>query len=154
MARCSKCGKGGQNCIDFERRGQKAHRVRRRTFCSTWLSSSIRTRSHTSMPFENHGNRSFTAVSIWKNAPSAPGVYGLANSHQWIYVGETMDIQAELLRHLQNPHTFLKEHPPSGFTYELTTAVQRIGRQNQLVLELEPIGNRLDDCRTRRSGSH
>jgi hypothetical protein len=95
------------------------------------------------MPFENHGNRSFTAVSIGKNAPSAPGVYGLANAHQWIYVGETADIQAELLRHLQNPHVFLKEYPPSGFTYELTTAVRRIERQNQLVLELEPIGNRL-----------
>lgn len=99
--------------------------------------------AHTDMPFENHGNRSFTAVSIGKNAPSAPGVYGLANAHQWIYVGETGDIQAELLRHLQNPHAFLKEHPPSGFTYELISGVQRIERQNQLVLELEPIGNRL-----------
>jgi len=95
------------------------------------------------MPFENHGNRSFTRTSIGKNAPPAPGVYGLADARQWIYVGETGDIQAELLAHLQNPHAFLREHPPSGFTYELTAAGQRIERQNQLVLELEPIGNRL-----------
>lgn len=95
------------------------------------------------MPFENHGNRSFTIVSVGKNAPSASGVYGLADSHQWIYVGETADIQAELLKHLQNPHAFLREHPPSGFTYELSSAGQRIERQNQLVMELEPIGNRL-----------
>jgi hypothetical protein len=95
------------------------------------------------MPFENHGNRSFTRISIGKNAPPASGVYGLADARQWIYVGETEDIQAELLRHLQNPHAFLKDHPPSGFTYELTPSGQRIERQDQLVLELEPIGNRL-----------
>jgi hypothetical protein len=95
------------------------------------------------MPFENHGNRSFTRISIGKNAPPASGVYGLADAHQWIYVGATADIQAELLGHLENPHAFLKAHPPSGFTYELTTPGQRVERQNQLVLELEPIGNRL-----------
>lgn len=94
------------------------------------------------MPFENYGNRSFTLISIGKNAPSASGVYGLADAGQWIYVGETQNIQAELLRHLKNPHAFLQEHPPSGFTYELRTAGERIERQNQLVLELEPIGNR------------
>jgi hypothetical protein len=95
------------------------------------------------MPFENHGNRTFTMISIGKNAPSASGVYGLADARQWIYVGEAADIQAELLRHLQNPHSFLREHPPSGFTYELSAAGQRIERQHQLVMELEPIGNRL-----------
>jgi hypothetical protein len=95
------------------------------------------------MPFENHGNRSFTAMSIGNNAPSASGVYGLADARQWIYVGATADIQAELLRHLQNPHAFLREHPPSGFTYELTPEGQRTERQNQLVLELEPVGNRM-----------
>ena len=95
------------------------------------------------MPFENHGNRSFTTISIRRNAPQASGVYGLADARQWIYVGETANIQAELLRHLENPHAFLREHPPSGFTYELTTPGQRIERQNQLVLELEPIANRL-----------
>jgi hypothetical protein len=94
------------------------------------------------MPFENHGNRAFTAVSIGKNAPSESGVYGLADARQWIYIGETADIRAELLKHLQNPPSFLREHPPSGFTYELTTAGQRIERQNRLVLELGPIGNR------------
>jgi hypothetical protein len=34
------------------------------------------------------------------------------------------------------------DHPPSGFTYELTAAGRRIDRQNRLVLELGPIGNR------------
>jgi hypothetical protein len=95
------------------------------------------------VPFEHHGSRSFTMISINKNAPTASGVYGLSDARQWIYVGETADIQAELLRHFQNPHSFLREHPPSGFTYELSTAGQRIDRQNRLILELEPTGNRL-----------
>ena len=95
------------------------------------------------MPFGNHGNRSFTVTSIGKNAPRESGVYGLSDSQQWIYVGETADIQGELLKHLAHPQMFLMEHPPSGFTFELTTPGQRVGRQNQLVLELEPIGNRL-----------
>lgn len=93
------------------------------------------------MPFENHGNRSFTTFSIEKNAPRVSGVYGLSDARQWIYVGEAADIQAELLRHLQNPGAFLRQHPPSGFTYELSTERQRIDRQNELVSELKPIGN-------------
>lgn len=94
------------------------------------------------MPFENHGNRAFTWVSVDRNAPPASGVYGLSNARRWIYVGVTANIQAELLKHLQYPDEFLKEHTPSGFTYELCPAERQVERQNQLVFELEPIGNR------------
>ena len=98
------------------------------------------------MPFETHGNRSFTAISVMNNAPHASGVYGLADMLEWIYIGEAADIQAELLRHLQNPHALLKEHPPTGFTYELSPPEQRIERRNRLVLELDPSDNRLAGC--------
>lgn len=98
------------------------------------------------MPFENHhGNRSFTMISIGNNAPAASGVYGLADARQWLYIGETYNIQAELLKHLQRPAPFLEGHYPSGFTYELSSAERRVERQNQLVSELRPIGNRLLD---------
>jgi hypothetical protein len=93
------------------------------------------------VPFENHGNRSFTMTSIGKNAPAASGVYGLANASRWIYIGETANIQAELLQHLRHPDAFLTEHTPSGFTYELSPAEHRVARQNRLVFELEPVGN-------------
>jgi hypothetical protein len=93
------------------------------------------------LPFENHGNRSFTWTSIGQNAPAASGVYGLANALQWIYVGETSNIQAMLLDHLRFPDAFLRDHRPSGFTFELSSEQNRVGRQNQLVVELEPIGN-------------
>jgi excinuclease UvrABC nuclease subunit len=52
------------------------------------------------VPFERHGNHAFTVISVVNNAPQASGVYGLADMRQWIYVGEAVDIQAELLRHL------------------------------------------------------
>lgn len=95
------------------------------------------------MPFENHGSRSFTRISIGRNAPAASGVYGLSNALQWIYIGETANIQAELTKHLQDPSEFLRQYIPSGFTYELSAPEHRTERQNQLVFELEPVGNRL-----------
>jgi hypothetical protein len=82
-------------------------------------------------------------TSINKNVPAASGVYGLSNASQWIYVGEAANIHAELFKHLQHPNTFLREHSPSGFTYELSAEEYRAERRNQLVVELEPIGNRL-----------
>jgi hypothetical protein len=95
------------------------------------------------MPFANHGNRSFTVTSVHKNVPAASGVYGLSDASQWIYVGETANIHAELFKHLQHPNTFLRGHSPSGFTWELSSEEHRAERRNQLVFELQPIGNRL-----------
>jgi hypothetical protein len=94
------------------------------------------------VPFENHGNRSFSRISIQKNAPAASGVYGLSNSRGWIYIGETDNIQAELLGYLDRPEFFPEGERPSGFTYELGSAEHRVQRRNQLVAELDPTGNR------------
>ncbi|HTX36086.1 MAG TPA: hypothetical protein VME43_13740 [Bryobacteraceae bacterium] len=95
------------------------------------------------MPFENHhGNRSFSLISIYKNAPAASGVYGISNAREWLYIGETDNIQAELVNHLQQPDPFLAEKEPSGFTYELDSPERRLERQRQLIFELRPIGNR------------
>jgi len=93
------------------------------------------------MPFENHGNRAFTAMAIDKNAPAASGVFGLSNAWQWIYVGETSNIQAELRRLLQRPNQLLRDNIASGYTFELSPAEHRVERQSQLVRELRPVGN-------------
>ena len=58
-------------------------------------------------------------ISVDKNVPAASGVYGLSNASQWIYVGETSNIHAELFRHLQYPNTFLRGHSPSGFINQI-----------------------------------
>ena len=94
------------------------------------------------MPFSQHGNRTFTAISVDKNAPAASGVYGLADARQWIYVGETSNIHAELRRLLERPGPDLQAYRPSGFTFELCPQELRRGRQIQLIDELGPVGNR------------
>ena len=90
------------------------------------------------MPFENHGARAFTETSIRKNAPAASGVYGLSDARNWIYVGESADLQGSLLGRLRDWDPAL-DRTPTGFTYELCRPADRIARQNRLVLELDPV---------------
>jgi hypothetical protein len=54
------------------------------------------------MPFDKFTPLPFTARSVETNAPVASGVYGISNSREWIYIGETDDIQGALFHHLQD----------------------------------------------------
>jgi hypothetical protein len=93
------------------------------------------------MPFENHGNRSFTMNSIHKNAPAESGVYGLSNSRHWIFIGESDNLRLQLIAHLRNADGFGIGQRPTGFTFELCAPEHRVARQNLLVSELEPVGD-------------
>jgi hypothetical protein len=75
-------------------------------------------------------------------APNASGVYGISNSHQWIYIGETPDIQAALLAQIQDTSTAVNKHGPTGFVFEVCDETQRTGRHGRLVSEYEPACNR------------
>ena len=92
------------------------------------------------MPFPNTV-WSFTRQSIPQNALKQSGVYGLYRPSAWIYVGESADMQARLLEHLNTPTPCLAREKPTGFTYELWQADKRVARQNQLILELKPVCN-------------
>ena len=94
------------------------------------------------MPFENSLAHAFTPSSIRNHAPVASGVYGISNSHEWIYIGETDNIQGKLLTHLQELGTPLLTRQPKGFVYELCTLGVRMGRHDRLVTEYGPICNR------------
>ena len=96
------------------------------------------------MPIEHHRSRAFTVTSVLKNAPVASGVYGLSNAREWIYVGESADLQSCLLAHLRGANPALAG-TPTGFTYELSRSIDRVARQNRLVLELDPVRNRRSD---------
>lgn len=93
------------------------------------------------MPFENQLTLVFTAMSVRKNAPASSGVYGLSNAREWIYVGHSDNIQGELLRHLAETMARQDTHP-TGFSFELCPPQTRVARQDRLVRELEPVGNR------------
>ena len=99
------------------------------------------------MPFEQCAPRSFTPVSVRANAPNASGVYGISNAREWIFIGESDNIQASLLHVLQQSDSALLKRFPTGFVFELCHAVARRPRQNRLILEYEPV------CNLRLSGN-
>lgn len=93
------------------------------------------------MPFDC-GSHAFTAEAVERNAPARSGIYGIFNAHHWLFIGEADDIKAMLLAHLTESHAFLMAQHPKGFTYELCSRADRYQRQDNLILELEPLLNR------------
>jgi hypothetical protein len=94
------------------------------------------------MPFQPVIPRSFSSRSIQVHAPAASGVYGLSNGRQWLYIGETDNIQEALLKHLVEDGTDLKRMQPTGFCCEVSERSVRANRQDRLVMEYEPVCNR------------
>jgi hypothetical protein len=94
------------------------------------------------MPFEEFTPRSFTPVSVRANAPAVSGIYGISNAREWIYIGESDNIQASLLHDLQEGDSALLKRFPTGFVFELCDAAERRSRQDRLILEYEPVCNR------------
>ena len=93
------------------------------------------------MTFRN-SHHSYTPAIVQREAPPCSGVYGLSNSRQWIYIGETDDIRSMLLRHLDGRDTSASFPDATGFTFELCAPEDRVTRQDRLVFELEPVRNR------------
>lgn len=94
------------------------------------------------MSFSECAARSFTAISIRKNAPECSGVYGLSNGREWIFIGEGNNIRTCLMEHLQETGTLLKTRMPTGFTFEECPASDRAKRHDLLVRQFEPFCNR------------
>jgi hypothetical protein len=93
------------------------------------------------MPFNQLIPRPLVASAIEIYAPSTSGVYGISNSREWIFIGETDDIRAALLRHMQ-PETPEMKKKPTGFVFEVCDCQTRSARQDRLVFEYEPVCNR------------
>ncbi len=94
------------------------------------------------MPFENSLAHAFKTSSVRNHAPVASGVYGISNSREWIFIGQTDNIQGELLAHLQQTGSSLLTRQPKGFVYELCTSGVRLSRHDSLVTEYSPVCNR------------
>jgi hypothetical protein len=95
------------------------------------------------MPFDQFIPRSLNALSIQKNAPASSGIYGVSSAREWIYIGETDNIQASLLGHLVERDTPLMKRRPTGFVFEICHPAGRAARQDRLVFEYEPVCNRM-----------
>lgn len=94
------------------------------------------------MPFEQLTPRQFTSGGVHAYAPTASGVYGISNAREWIYIGETDNIQGALLAHLHDAGASLMQRQPTGFVYEVCEIARRPGRQDRLVTEYNPFFNR------------
>jgi excinuclease UvrABC nuclease subunit len=75
-------------------------------------------------------------------APSSPGVYGISNAREWIYIGESDNIRLTLLEHLRDVYTSAMKRQPTGFVYEVCEGIRRSVRQDRLIHEYEPTCNR------------
>jgi hypothetical protein len=95
------------------------------------------------MPFNQFIPRNFKADAVQMYAPVVSGVYGISNAREWIYIGETDNIQSSLLDHLHEINTTLKKHEPTGFVFEICDQAHRASRQDRLVVEYGPSCNRL-----------
>jgi excinuclease UvrABC nuclease subunit len=102
------------------------------------------------MSFAECAARSFTAVSIQKNAPECSGVYGLTNDREWVFIGEASNIRDRLMKHLDEIDTALKHRKPTGFTFEACSPDDRVSRQDALVRQFEPFCNRVGYTTGRR----
>ncbi|MBZ5632168.1 MAG: hypothetical protein LAO55_03490 [Acidobacteriia bacterium] len=94
------------------------------------------------MPFNQFTPRNFTPDAIQMYAPVTSGVYGISNAREWIYIGETDNIQGALLTHLQGLKTALMKREPTGFVFEACNESNRSTRQDRLVAEYGPACNR------------
>lgn len=94
------------------------------------------------MPFEQGFPRPFRPMAIQSYAPAMSGVYGISNGREWIYIGETDNIQGALFRHVQESDTALQRHEPTGFVFEIVDRARRTARQDRLVSEYGPACNR------------
>jgi hypothetical protein len=75
-------------------------------------------------------------------APVTSGVYGISTAREWIYIGETDNIQYSLITHLQDLQASIGKREPTGFVFEVCDEAQRSARHGRLVLEYEPTCNR------------
>lgn len=94
------------------------------------------------MPWNNPTSYVFSRISVIENAPQESGVYSLRYQSTWVYVGESENIRAQLIQHLNGDNACITVYPSLTFSYELISPVTRSWRQDELVREFRPTCNR------------
>jgi hypothetical protein len=80
----------------------------------------------------------FTFEAVRRKAPRASGVYTIYTARQWVYVGESDDIQQSLFRHLNTSNAPIHQFGPLSFSFELAPADERRARRQTLIARLDP----------------
>jgi len=95
------------------------------------------------MPFDPALPRAFTDITVRQYVPAASGLYGLSNSRNWLYIGESDNMRESLLGHLRNPDAGISGGSPTGFVFEACDRSARGARHDRLVREYTPAVHRL-----------
>jgi hypothetical protein len=85
---------------------------------------------------------SLTHTSIVLNAPEQSGVYALHYQTSWVYVGESANIRAQLLQHLNGDNACIAVYPNLSFSFEMMIhEAVRAWRQGEMIREFRPTCN-------------
>jgi hypothetical protein len=95
------------------------------------------------VPFSFPSPRAFCVRAIQAYAPCAPGLFGLSNARKWILIQQADNIQDALLRLVSERNGMVNGLNATGFVFEPCEIHAQAARQDWLVLEYEPVANRL-----------
>ncbi|PYN89024.1 MAG: hypothetical protein DMD87_07555 [Candidatus Rokuibacteriota bacterium] len=93
------------------------------------------------MPWKNPNSYPFSMAAVVLNAPPESGVYALRSGTTWVYIGETGDVLAQLVQHLNGNNVCITMHADLSFSFELVPPIVRSWRLDDLVRELRPVCN-------------
>lgn len=105
------------------------------------------------MPFEKLIPHAFSAASVRGYAPAVPGIFGISNSREWIFIGESNDIRASLAQYFSVGDPDVMKRMPTGFVFEACAPDRQRARKDRLVAEYAPICNSGQAFRSERYGS-
>ena len=92
------------------------------------------------MPWANPDRCPLTKEFIG-TIPPVPGVYALCLGREFIYIGDTENLQRKLLDHLDEKSECISRMNPDTFSFEPVPDPERVARRNRLILELNPVCN-------------
>jgi hypothetical protein len=101
------------------------------------------------MAFSRPIPHAFTRASVEQYAPPVPGVYGLSNARQWVFISAAGNIR-EALKECLSAEA-LTAHNPTGFVYEICDSEHLEARCARLIVEYSPVCN-LPAAGERRGG--
>ncbi|MPZ77812.1 MAG: hypothetical protein GEU77_14935 [Deltaproteobacteria bacterium] len=88
------------------------------------------------MPWQSGHYYLFSKLLIVNAVPCESGVFGLYNIQNRIFIGESGNLRAALLRLYDNMQRF-GFNLPAGFTFELCQARSRVARVKELLADYD-----------------
>lgn len=93
------------------------------------------------MGFDQLTPRPFNRRTIGLFAPNLPGVYGISNAREWLYIGIADNLQSTLQSIMEDSGSDLMRLSPTGFIFEVCEGSRRHIRQERLTQEYSPAFN-------------